>query len=68
MPGSRTGPGERHTLAVLVEYCRYFNAARPHQRIGQLVPIGSPGSKKGRGAVMGVPILHGLHHDYRQAA
>ena len=60
--------GERHALAVLVEYCRYFNAARPHQGIGQLVPVGSPGSKKGRGAVVGVPILHGLHHDYRQAA
>ena len=27
--------GEGHLLAVLVEYCRYFNEARPHQGIGQ---------------------------------
>lgn len=60
--------GERHALGVLAEYCRYFNAARPHQGIGQLVPVGSSRATKGRGAVVGVPVLNGLHHDYRQAA
>ncbi len=30
--------GEQHLLETLVEYCRYFNDARPHQGIGQLVP------------------------------
>jgi putative transposase len=60
--------GERHALAVLADYCRYFDAARPRQGLGQLVPVGSSGAKKGSGAVVGVPVLDGLHHDYRRAA
>jgi hypothetical protein len=38
---------------VLREYCfRYFNQARPHQGIGQLVSIGSPASVAGGGEVV----------------
>jgi putative transposase len=61
--------GERHLERVLQEYyLRYFNEARPHQGIGQLVPIGSATSAAGSGEVVAIPVLNGLHHDYRRAA
>jgi transposase InsO family protein len=60
--------GARHAHAVLAEYCRYFNEARPHQALGQVVPIGEPGGEKGSGPVLSEPILNGLHHHYRRAA
>ena len=59
---------ERQLLAVLVEYCRYFNESRPHQGIGQLVPSGEPSAAGGNGSVVAVAFLNGLHHDYRRAA
>jgi transposase InsO family protein len=61
--------GERHLERVLAEYClQYFNRARPHQGIGQLVPIGSATSATGGADVAAVPVLNGLHHDYRRVA
>ena len=61
--------GERHLQRVLREYClSYFNLARPHQGIDQLVPFGSANSANGGGEVVAVPVLGGLHHDYRRAA
>jgi putative transposase len=61
--------GERHLERVLREYCfSYFNRARPHQGIGQLVPFGSAHSASCGGDVVAVPVLGGLHHDYRRAA
>ena len=61
--------GERHLERVLREYCfQYFNPARSHQGIGQLVPTGSANSASGDGDVVAVPVLGGLHHDYRRAA
>ena len=59
--------GEQHLHGVLDEYCRYFNEARPHQGIDQLVPGGSPATKEG-GAVIATTYLNGLHHCYRKAA
>ncbi len=61
--------GERHLERVLREYCfDYFNCARPHRGIGQLVPIGAATSATGSAEVVAVPVLNGLHHDYRRAA
>jgi putative transposase len=61
--------GECHLERVLREYCfSYFNRPRPHQGIGQLVPIGFATSAGGSGEVLAVPVLSGLHHDYRRAA
>jgi transposase InsO family protein len=52
---------------VLVEYCRFFNEARPHQGIDQIVPGGSlPATKEG--VVVATAYLNGLHHSYRRAA
>jgi putative transposase len=63
--------GERHLRRVLVEYVRYFNHARPHQGLGQQVPD-SPSSAGASpttdGPVVAVPVLGGLHHEYRRAA
>jgi hypothetical protein len=61
--------GERHLERVLREYCfQYFKQARPHQGIGQLVRIGSAPSVAGGGEVLAIPLLNGLHHNYRRAA
>lgn len=60
---------EDHLRKVIVEYVRYFNESRPHQGIGQQVPepMRSPGGGV-NGEVVAIPILGGLHHEYRKAA
>ena len=63
--------GERHLSRVLSEYVGYFNRARPHQGIGQRTPL--PSAPVGQAPivnqdVIAVPVLGGLHHEYRLAA
>ena len=62
--------GERHIEhALKAYYFNYFNVARPHQGIGQRVP--TPRARKRRtdpAGVIAIPVLGGLHHDYRAAA
>ncbi len=63
--------GEAHLRRVLREYVAYFNRARPHQGIGQAIPAGaSPAEPQGvdTGRIVALPVLGGLHHDYRVAA
>ena len=58
---------ERQMQRVLEEYCfHYFNTARPHQGRDQSIPKGS-NADTGTGDVLAVPVLNGLHHDYRRA-
>jgi len=59
---------ERQLLAVLTEYRRYYNRARPHQGIGQRVPEGTEPSLRNDGRVVEIPAVGGLHHEYRIAA
>jgi putative transposase len=61
---------ERHLDRLLKEYCfRYFNAARPHQGLGQRVPTAQAlNARTHLPSVIAVPVLGGLHHDYRAAA
>jgi putative transposase len=59
--------GERHLYRVVGEYVSYFNNARPHQGINQQIPSGR-GCPSGEGEVVALPMLGGLHHDYRRAA
>jgi putative transposase len=62
---------EKQLQRVLNEYVAYFNQARPHQGIKQQIPeaSGSTGSTLHEGTrVVAVPILGGLHHDYRKVA
>ena len=62
---------EKQLHRVLNAYIAYFNQARPHQGIGQQIPD-SAGTSRGttpKGSkVVAVPILAGLHHDYRKVA
>ena len=62
--------GERHMQSVLDEYClRYFNTARPHQGLGQRIPV--PATRRtciDVSKVVALPLLGGLHHDYAAAA
>jgi transposase InsO family protein len=61
---------EAHLRHVLGEYARsYFNTARPHQGIGQRTPVPSERVRASfAGSVTAIPVLGGLHHEYRAAA
>jgi transposase InsO family protein len=62
---------ERHLRRVLMEYVRYFNHARPHQGIGQRMPVPEEDAVLlggDAGKVIPFPVLGGLHHDYRRVA
>jgi transposase InsO family protein len=65
--------GARHLGRILAEYVRHFNGARPHQGLVQRMPlladtIASPRRRGMTGRVVSVPVLGGLHHEYRSAA
>jgi putative transposase len=62
---------EKQLQRVLKAYVAYFNQARPHQGIGQQIPVVCGVSRPTEHAadkVIAVPILGGLHHDYRKVA
>src|SRR5690606_17446496 len=60
--------GERHLRSVLLEYVAFFNASRPHQGLEQRVPVRSTATScSAGGRVLALPVLGGLHHDYRRA-
>ena len=59
---------EGHARRVVGEYVTFFNHSRPHQGIAQQIPESPtfpPPPDEERGQVIGLPVLHGLHHDYR---
>ncbi len=62
---------EKQLHRVLRSYVAYFNRARPHQGIHQQVPQGElpsvPPGKYGN-RIISVPVLGGLHHEYRRVA
>jgi transposase InsO family protein len=54
---------------VLREYRAYFNRSRAHQELGQRVPV--PGPQRVCGdlsRIVSIPVLGGIHHQYRTAA
>src|SRR5947209_5897503 len=62
---------ERQLQRVLNAYVMYFNQPRPHQGIHQQIPeaYGLSRATAHEGTkVVTVPILAGLHHDYRKVA
>ena len=66
-PRSRAPSHDQHLENIARQYVRYFNTARPHQGIGQRIPDG-PVKDNHAGKVIAIPVLGGLHHDYRRAA
>jgi putative transposase len=59
---------ERHLMRVLRTYVAYFNQRRPHQGLGQQIPL-PPAGDSGVGAVRRRDVLGGVIHDYyREAA
>jgi transposase InsO family protein len=57
---------DRHFDHVVREYVRFYNEARPHQGLRQRTPI--PVERPSEGKIVSLPVLGGLHHDYRRAA
>ena len=62
--------GERHLDSLLREFAlQVFNTCRPHQGLGQRIPVPAPRMVcPDPSKVIAVPVLGGLHHDYRAAA
>jgi len=62
---------EQQLHRVLRAYVAYFNRARPHQEIQQQIPEGEvssiPPGQSGN-CIIAVPVLGGLHHEYRRVA
>ena len=62
---------EKQLNRLLEIYILYFNQARPHQGLGQQIPdppmLSTPPPNQS-GQVLSVPVLGGLHHDYRRSA
>ena len=63
--------GEAHLRRALGAYVTYFNQDRPHQGLGQRVPVSAEPPRRARhgvGEIVAIPVLGGLHHAYRRAA
>jgi transposase InsO family protein len=62
---------EKQLSRLLKAYALYFNQARPHQGRGQQIPappVPSAPLPNPPNQVITVPVLGGLHHDYRRVA
>jgi len=63
---------EPHTRQVIKEYCTFFNHSRPHQGIEQRIPEPilpiTPSPAPQQCQILSLPVLNGLHHDYRWVA
>jgi putative transposase len=59
---------ERHLRRIVREYVAYFNQARLHQGIDQRIPCAPLLPEHTDGEIVGIPVLGGLHHDYRRKA
>jgi putative transposase len=62
---------EQQLFRVLLAYGAYFNQVRPHQGLQQQIPDPSASALRDDakdGPIMALPILGGLHHEYRWVA
>jgi putative transposase len=59
---------DRHLWHIVTDYVAYLNHARPHQGIHQRIPCDPQLPDHAEGEIVSVPVLGGLHHDYRRKA
>ena len=62
---------EGHLQRLMKAYVDYFNRARPHQGLGQRIPEAAPADLTlvpDTRPIVALPVLGGLHHDYRRVA
>ena len=61
---------DRQRGRVLREYGEYFTNVRPHQGINQAIPASERMADPGQSErpIVSLPMVGGLHHDYRRAA
>jgi transposase InsO family protein len=58
--------GRAHIDFLLRSFVTFYNGARPHQGLRGEQPV--PRDVENVGPVVAVPVLNGLHHDYRRRA
>jgi putative transposase len=58
----------RHLEAVLAEYVRHYNGARPHRGLELDQPLLRSAASATRGRVIRRDVLGGLIHEYERAA
>jgi transposase InsO family protein len=61
---------EQQLFRVLQAYVSYFNRARPHQGLQQILdpPAAALADEATDGPLLALPVLGGLHHEYRRVA
>ena len=59
---------DQHLASLLRQYQRYFNECRPHQGLGQRVPVPLAIAADPTRPIVVTNVLGGLHVDYRRAA
>ncbi len=58
---------QKHIYGIVRDFTTFYNHARPHKGLCQCIPMQPPDQPK-TGKVVALPVLAGLHHDYRRAA
>jgi hypothetical protein len=60
--------GERHLWRLVRDYVACYNVDRPHMSLDRDSPAGRVVEIPGRGRVVALPRVGGLHHRYSRAA
>jgi len=59
---------QQRPAKVLLEYTSYYNSARPHQGLGQRIPVPQCELAVDSGPVICHDVLGGIIHNYQRAA
>jgi transposase InsO family protein len=59
---------EKHLIEILEDYFRYYHQVRTHQSLGGNSPVPREVESPARGKVVSIPMVGGLHYQYRRVA